>query len=67
MSQCALCHAELAPELELCAYHRSDHPARWADTNRIMCDLLHRQRVPPRLPAHERDDEVMPGLSARTA
>ena len=49
MSRCALCGTELAGDGHLCAHH--DYPAEhgWAMRNRLMCDLLHRGIVPPRL------------------
>ena len=41
----------------LCAHHTREGGDRWAENNRCMCDLLHRGRVPPRLPPAERKDE----------
>jgi hypothetical protein len=41
---------------ELCRHHvpRMDN---WAETNRIMCDFLHRRKVPSRLALEVRGDE----------
>jgi hypothetical protein len=36
----------------------------WAAENRIMCDLLHRGIVPPRLPPRARCDEVVMAADA---
>lgn len=50
MSLCSVCGIRLGGDASLCAHH--DVPAHgWAAENRIMCDLLHRGIVPPRLPA----------------
>jgi hypothetical protein len=57
MSLCAACGIELGDGGMLCAHHTSGGDHRWADNNRCMCDLLHRGRVPLRLPPAERNDE----------
>jgi hypothetical protein len=58
MHRCAQCGFELNADLALCPHHhmRDD---RWAEWNRVMCDLLHRGRVPARLSAIEREEPVL--------
>ena len=41
----------------MCAHHVPASGNAWAENNRLMCDLLHRGRVPPRLPLAEREEE----------
>jgi hypothetical protein len=57
MSLCALCGLEIRGGNMMCAHHARGEDDRWAENNRCMCDLLHRGRVPPRLPAAEREGE----------
>lgn len=59
MSLCAACGIEITGDGMLCAHHTSGGGDRWAENNRCMCDLLHRDRVPPRLPPAERNDEYL--------
>jgi len=56
MSVCASCGLEMIDSSELCRHHvpRMDN---WAETNRIMCDFLHRRKVPSRLALEVRGDE----------
>jgi hypothetical protein len=52
--------------MTLCMHHDQREPG-WAQTNRIMCDLLHRHIAPPRLRAADRDELVhgwMPAIAA---
>lgn len=62
MKRCALCSVEVRVEVPygdtLCAHHVGEDRDRWAENNRCMCDLLHRGRVPPRLPPGEREGEL---------
>jgi hypothetical protein len=32
--------------MEICAHHFDDRDERWAESNRTMCDLIHRRRQP---------------------
>ena len=57
MSLCAACGLAIRGGDTLCAHHARDGGEHWAENNRCMCDLLHRGRVPPRLPPAEREDE----------
>lgn len=56
-SLCALCASRVTGESALCAYHPQVHGDDWAIGNRIMCDFLHRGKIPRRLPECERDNE----------
>ena len=58
MSLCALCGVGVPRGDTLCAHHTMEGVDRWAENNRCMCDLLHRGRVPPRLPPAEREGEL---------
>jgi hypothetical protein len=40
---------------EVCAHHQETAEPGWAETNRVMCDLLHRGRAPVRLSVRDRD------------
>jgi len=57
MSRCALCCYVIRDGDTLCAHHTREGGDRWAENNRCMCDLLHRGRVPPRLPVAEREGD----------
>jgi len=57
MSLCAACGLEIQGDGTLCAHHTLGSDDDWAENNRLMCDLLHRGRVPPRLAPAEREDE----------
>jgi hypothetical protein len=56
MSLCALCGLTVPDGAGVCAHHQNGDDD-WASTNRIMCDFFHRQRIPSRLGARERDDD----------
>ena len=56
MSLCALCGLTVPDGAGVCAHHQNGDDD-WASTNRIMCDFVHRQRVPSRLGPRERDDD----------
>lgn len=56
MSLCAACGIEIPRDDLLCAHHAGGARDDWAENNRRMCDLLHRGRVPLRLPPAERKD-----------
>ena len=51
MTRCAFCGIQLSGEESLCPHH---HQASawdsWATENRILCDFLHRGRIPPPVP-----------------
>jgi hypothetical protein len=57
MTLCASCRTQLPDEEGLCRHHDSAYGDQWAASNRIMCDFLHRKKVPPRLEPAERDNE----------
>ena len=59
MSLCALCGFALSDDSALCTHHhRAGDDDRWAEGNRILCDLLHRGKDPRRLPEDLRQDGV---------
>ena len=63
MSVCSLCGMLVASHTALCSHH--DRPVDdWATQNRIMCDLLHRGVVPPRLPVIDRADDFVVAVEA---
>jgi len=63
MNRCASCGAELSDTLHLCPHHHVQEHG-WAATNRIMCDLLHRGVVPPRVRTADRDEAFRGCLQA---
>jgi hypothetical protein len=58
MSLCALCGLHLSGNAGLCPHHHAACNDEWATANRIICDFIHRKKVPPRLSFAERDDDV---------
>lgn len=58
MSLCASCGSELSDGSSLCRHHQLGGEDRWAEGNRILCDLLHRGKEPARLPRDQREDEM---------
>jgi hypothetical protein len=59
VSLCASCGLNISDDVGLCPHHHVAYGGEdWAVANRIMCDFLHRQRVPPRLTEAERYDDV---------
>jgi hypothetical protein len=58
MSLCSVCGSELSDRSYLCRHHHLGGEDRWAEGNRILCDLLHRGKEPTRLPKEQREDEV---------
>lgn len=59
VSLCASCGLDISGDVGLCPHHHRVYSGHdWAATNRIMCDFLHRQRVPRRLTEAELDDEL---------
>jgi hypothetical protein len=63
MGLCTLCGMQLGGAATLCAHH-DQLVSGWAAQNRIMCDLLHRGVVPPRLPTVERLDDFVVAVDA---
>ena len=59
MSRCAHCGFEMNGDFELCPHHHMTADGDWAAANRIMCDLLHRGKVPPRLSPEARESELI--------
>jgi hypothetical protein len=66
MSLCASCGLQLSGDTGLCPHHHCVQGDDWAVTNRLMCDFFHRGIVPPRLGAHDRDDDFW-GYATDTA
>jgi hypothetical protein len=60
MSLCAACGFPLTDDSALCSHHHAIYGDDWAEANRIMCNFLHRGKVPPRLGPAEREDEPWP-------
>jgi len=59
MTPCPSCGSALTGEsaiLGMCVHHKYALGDEWAANNRLMCDLLHRGRVPARLPAGAREE-----------
>ena len=55
---CVSCGLSLAGPAELCSHHLADYEdqtAPWSTHNRILCDLIHRGRIPARLPLADRE------------
>src|SRR5437899_13052689 len=46
MGLCAACGVRIPGNGTLCAHHVPGSCNHWAENNRLMCDLLHRGRVP---------------------
>ena len=62
MSLCASCGLNNPNDVGLCPHHHAIQGSDdWAVANRIMCDFLHRQRVPRRLTEAERDESFAEG------
>ena len=57
MGLCAACGVRIPGDGTLCAHHVPGSGNHWAENNRLMCDLLHRGRVPARLPPAEREEK----------
>ena len=57
MSVCASCGLAITDNTELCRHHVSQGDD-WAQSNRIMCDFVHRKKIPSRLPVEIRGDEL---------
>lgn len=57
MSLCAVCSAPIAGADALCAAHPLWRDGDWAVANRLMCDFIHRGKVPPRHWSSESDDQ----------
>jgi hypothetical protein len=51
-SPCPVCLIER--DDGICPHHLM-WDEQWAESNRIMCDLLHRGKAPPRLPPEDRE------------
>jgi hypothetical protein len=66
MNRCSQCGVDLPTTLTLCPHHL-DHESTWAETNRIMCDFLHRGRAPARGPWAEREDALRGCLAEMAA
>lgn len=59
MSLCSQCGGSLSGDdvaRGVCAWHPIAFGDDWHVSNRIMCDFLHRKRVPPRLASSDRDE-----------
>ncbi len=58
MSLCAACALQLSDDMALCPHHHGLSGDDWATTNRLMCDFVHRGRIPPRT-RPEPEEEVL--------
>jgi hypothetical protein len=58
VSLCASCGIERWDGVELCPQHDAFLPDDWAEGNRLLCDLLHRGKEPPRLAAEFRNEPL---------
>jgi hypothetical protein len=56
MSLCPSCGLEIIDRSGLCRHHLSQGDG-WAESNRIMCDFVHRKKIPARLGSADRADE----------
>lgn len=54
--RCPSCGLQLR-DAEICPHHHTVYGDDWATSNRIMCDWLHRGKVPLRLSYAERDTD----------
>lgn len=61
MSLCAACGSELTDGTFLCRHHYLAAEDHWAEGNRILCDLLHRGKLPDRLAKDQREEEILVG------
>lgn len=59
MSRCVSCGSDLTDGSLLCRHHALNAEERWSEGNRLLCDLLHRGKVPPRLAQGQREEEVL--------
>jgi len=66
VSICASCGLQLAGDSALCPHHHCVFGDDWAEGNRLMCDFFHRGKVPPRLPADEREEDLWPQFDEAT-
>jgi hypothetical protein len=57
MSLCASCGSELSDGTSLCRHHHLSLEVGWAQSNRMVCDLLHRGIQPARVPVPELESE----------
>lgn len=61
---CIVCSSANPDTPGMCSFH-SPREDDWSVANRVMCDLIHRGKVPVRLPTSERDEiieyEATPG------
>lgn len=67
MSLCASCGLPLFGNPALCPHHHCIYGDDWATANRIMCDFVHRKRIPPRLPEHDRNEDFWGETEDRAA
>jgi hypothetical protein len=58
MSFCASCGSSLSGDVDLCPHHHTGQPDDWAQTNRLMCDFLHRKWIPPSMETPDEVDET---------
>ena len=66
-SVCGLSTGYTADAQEICAHHAAGLGDNWSDGNRIMCDFIHRRKIPPRLAEPERDEDFWAQVEAGTA
>lgn len=59
MSLCASCGSELSDGTSLCRHHHLSLEVGWAQSNRMVCDLVHRGIQPARVPVREIEPEAV--------
>lgn len=59
MSLCASCGSELSDGTSLCRHHHLSLEVGWAQSNRMVCDLVHRGIQPARLAVREIEPEAV--------
>lgn len=64
MTLCAACGLGTTAG-ELCPRHHIVYGDDWAAANRLLCDFLHRGKVPPRLSATDREDDFWAAASCQ--
>ena len=57
MSLCAQCGSDAGYGVGICNYHVNAMDEQWAESNRIMCDFIHRKKEPVRVERQQREEE----------
>lgn len=59
MSVCAICASVIADGEALCSAHPLAPDLDWSVANRLMCDFIHRGRVPARVIEEHSEEELL--------